>query len=78
MLEDDAPATEIFFAEDSGFFLISDEAPHADDAVPEDFRVVCLDCLIDEHPEAGEGMDIARHYGEAWLEGGVWMGGEAA
>jgi hypothetical protein len=73
MLEDDAPATEIFFAEDSGFFLVSDEAPHADDATPEDFRAVCLGCLLEIHPEAARGMDLAKQHGEEWLEDGSWV-----
>jgi len=29
--------------------------------------LVCVDCLLDEHPELGRGLDLAREHGEiAW------------
>ena len=31
---------------------------------------VCLDCLLDEHPELGRGLDIAlEHRGAEWRDG---------
>jgi hypothetical protein len=38
-----------------------------------DLRPVCLACLIDRHPEAGRGMDAAKHLGAARLVDGVWL-----
>jgi hypothetical protein len=38
---------------------------------------VCLHCLIDDHPEIGRGLDIAREYGVADLdENGEWGVGD--
>lgn len=37
----------------------------------------CLGCLVDEHPEVGPGLDIARRHGVADLDdGGVWVVGD--
>jgi len=36
---------------------------------------VCLHCLLDDHPELGRGLDLAREYGEALLEDGEWVAG---
>jgi hypothetical protein len=33
---------------------------------------VCLHCLIEEVPEIGRGMDVARRHGEAIRKRGVW------
>jgi hypothetical protein len=36
---------------------------------------MCLGCLIDDHPEIGRGLDLAREYGVADLDGdGGWVG----
>jgi hypothetical protein len=38
---------------------------------------VCLDCLIDDNPEIGRALDIAREYGVADLdETGEWVIGD--
>jgi hypothetical protein len=39
----------------------------------DDLRVVCLGCLLDHHPEAGRGMDLAKRRGAARLVDGVWL-----
>ena len=39
----------------------------------DDLRVVCLGCLLDNHPEAGIGMDLAKRRGAARLVDGVWL-----
>jgi hypothetical protein len=40
---------------------------------------VCLDCLIDDHPELGRGLDIAREYGVADLDdSGEWVVGDVS
>ena len=41
--------------------------------------LVCLHCLIDDHPEIGRGLDIAREYGVADLDDeGEWVVGDLA
>jgi hypothetical protein len=38
---------------------------------------VCLRCLVNDHPELGRGLDIAREYGVADLdENGEWAVGD--
>jgi hypothetical protein len=68
---------------DSGFTVLFDDAPEPDDLPdagddpPEGITVVCLHCLLDDHPEIGRGLDIAREYGVADLdENGVWVVGD--
>lgn len=61
---------------DSGFTVLLSDAPHADDLTDDDPRLatVCVHCLIERHPEAGRGLDLARRNGEANrnLETGDW------
>jgi hypothetical protein len=39
--------------------------------------LVCLRCLVDDHPELGRGLDIAREHGVADLgENGEWVVGD--
>jgi hypothetical protein len=38
---------------------------------------VCLNCLIEDHPGIGRGLDVAREYGVADLdENGEWVVGD--
>jgi hypothetical protein len=61
--------------------VLFDNAPDPKD-VPEDnptehpgITLVCLRCLVDDYPEFGHGLDVAREYGAADLdEGGAWVG----
>jgi HNH endonuclease len=55
------PVTRVIYGEGEFTLLdaeMADENPGERDN--EEFHVVCLDCLLDQHPEAGAGMDIAR------------------
>jgi hypothetical protein len=66
---------------DSGFTVIFDDAPDpvevGDQADHPGVSLVCLDCLVDDHPEIGRGLDIAREYGVADLdESGEWVVGD--
>lgn len=56
---------------DSGFLVVFSDAPPSDE-VDEDApsELLCLHCLIDEHPEVGAALDLARVHGEVWLDGG--------
>lgn len=59
---------------DSGFLVVYSDAPAPGDAdVGADTTWICLHCLIDERPEVGAALDMARELGEVWLaEDGVW------
>ena len=62
---------------DSGFSVLFDDAPDPDDVTPGDPRVqwVCLHCLIDDNPEIGRGLEVARGWGAADLDDdGEWVG----
>jgi hypothetical protein len=56
------------------------DAPDPDEVEPDDPRItlVCLFCLIEDHPELGRGLEIARRFGVADLdEDGVWIMGDS-
>jgi hypothetical protein len=60
---------------EGGFTLLdaemADENP--DDHELAEFRVVCESCVIETHPEAARGMDIARRAGSSRFHAGIWM-----
>jgi hypothetical protein len=61
---------------DSGFAIWTSPPDTTGDSV-----LVHVDCLLDSHPEIGEGMDLARKHGEAirdrdgnrWHPPGGWV-----
>ena len=65
---------------DSGFTVLFDDAPEPDEVQGADdprVTLVCLDCLLDDHPELGRGLDSARQYGVADLdEKDEWVVGD--
>lgn len=66
LVETDAAAHRVFyFPPPDESFMVLDAAVPADPAglEPSDFRTLCLGCLLDQHPEAGRGMDVARQAG---------------
>jgi hypothetical protein len=80
------PAVTVAYEEpmgdwDSGSSVLFDDAPTSEDldALPRDthphdvqgLEVVCLHCLINDHPEIGRGMDIARAAFSGGDEAGV-------
>jgi hypothetical protein len=73
------PAKTISYLEpigewDSGFMVVLDDVPAAEDLSGDELSVpVCLGCLVEEHPEVGRGLDLAREHGEiAWGDDG-WV-----
>ncbi len=72
---------EPMWASDSGFSVLFDDAPDPEDlpavgdSLPPGITLVCLHCLVDEHPEIGRGLDLARVHGVADLDDdGEWVG----
>jgi hypothetical protein len=79
------PAFSIGYVEpmwpgDSGYTVIFDDAPDqekVDRPEQPETSLVCLHCLIEDHPEIGSGLDIAREYGVADLnDDGEWVVGD--
>jgi hypothetical protein len=69
------PVTRVFYG-DGGFTLLDRamQEENPDDHELEEFHAVCLDCLLERHPEAGAGMDVARRGGSSrFVEGHGWM-----
>ena len=66
--------------------VLFEDAPDPDDlpdfdgeSLPEGITLVCLHCLINDHPEIGRGLDLAREYGVADLDDNdEWVVGESA
>lgn len=50
------------------------------DELPEGITLVCLHCLINDHPEIGRGLDLAREHGVAVLDDNDedWIVGDAS
>jgi hypothetical protein len=69
---------------DSGFTVIFDDAPspenvakYANPTKVPGIRWMCLGCLLEEHPEVGRGLDIARQHRVADLDdNGEWVIGD--
>lgn len=65
---------------DAGFMLLYDDAPEHGSELAEDderVRLICLDCLLDEQPGIGRGLDLARRHGTADLtDDGEWIAGD--
>jgi hypothetical protein len=76
-------ATVIYHGEspplDSGYTVLfadaPEELPDLDDPC---LHTVCLHCLIELHPEAGRGLDLAKKHGTADRdpETGEWFAGD--
>jgi hypothetical protein len=81
---EELPAFSIGFDEplsssDSGFTVLFEDAPDPGDVddptTHPGISIVCLGCLLDDHPEIGRGLDVAREFGAADLDdGGEWVG----
>ena len=62
---------------DSGFTVLFDDAPELEEvqgAEHPGISFVCLDCLIDDHPDLGRGLDLAREHGAADRNDDGWVG----
>jgi hypothetical protein len=59
---------------DSGFTVLLSDAPERpEDADDDDMETMCLHCLIEDHPEVGRGLDLAKKKGHAdRSEDGTW------
>jgi hypothetical protein len=74
---------------DSGFSVLFSDAPDpeslptpraGDTELPEGISLMCLHCLIDEYPEIGRGLDMAREHGVVILDDNDehWIPGDAS
>ena len=67
---------------DSGFTVLFDDAPEPDEVQGADdprISLVCLDCLLDDHPEIALGLSVAREFGVADLdEDDEWIAGDVS
>jgi hypothetical protein len=75
MLLEHAPAVRVLYDKCEDGFVLLDASMPGDPAETreDDQRVVCLGCLLDNHPEAGIGMDLAKRRGAARLVDGDWL-----
>jgi hypothetical protein len=69
-----APHRVLYFEEDRSYLVLDADTPEDPSAVSErDLRPICLGCLLDRHPEAARGMDVAQRTGGARLVEGQWL-----
>lgn len=67
----EAPPVAVIYAPDPSmvfFSVVFSDAPPpcTDDVVDgEDVELVCAHCLVDEYPEVGRGLDLAKQIGDA-------------
>lgn len=54
------------------FTLVLDRERDDDETPMNDYALVCMHCLIDEHPELGRAMDLAKRTGSAFRIDGSW------
>jgi hypothetical protein len=72
------PVTRIY-GEDGSYILLDEACPESGDEYDGELTVVCLGCLLDQRPELGRGLDLAKRHRVAHRdEAGDWVGGEAA
>jgi hypothetical protein len=57
--------------------LVLDRERDDDETPMEEYASVCLHCLIDEHPELGRAIDLAKETGSAYRVDGEWREEEA-
>jgi hypothetical protein len=69
-----AAPTRVHYCADGSFLLFdADASEDPSEHDPEKMVVVCAHCLIEQHPAAGRGMDVAQRRGAARYEGGTWV-----
>ena len=49
------------------FVLVLDAERDDDETDADEYKIVCLHCLIDEHSELGRAIDVAKERGSAHL-----------
>jgi hypothetical protein len=54
------------------FTLVLDHDRSDDETDMDEYAFVCLHCLIDEHPELGRAIDLAKRTGSAYRINGSW------
>jgi hypothetical protein len=59
-------------ADDSGLVVLREDAPREGPNDDTPWELVSVECLFDEWPGIGRGLDLAREHGAAELVGGQW------
>lgn len=73
------PAKAVSFLEpvgswDSGFMVVLEDVPEPEElSGDERSHPFCLACLLDEHPEVGSGLDLARVHGQVVWDDDGWV-----
>lgn len=61
-------------ANDSGFTILMADGPKETLPTEDQLSTRCLACIIEAHPEAGRGLDLAQERGAAELDSnGEWQ-----
>jgi hypothetical protein len=65
---------------DSSYTILYQDAPDPEELEGKidgpGSELVCMNCLLDEDPALGRGLDLAREHGVADLEDGKWVVGD--
>ena len=75
------PAKAISYLEpeerwETGHMVVLEDVPEPEElSGDESSRLVCVDCLLEEQPEVGSGLDLARVHGQVvWdVSSGGWV-----
>jgi hypothetical protein len=54
-----------------GFIVL--DRDRDDDVIPDDYEFFCLNCFVDERPELGRALDLAKQSGSACRIDGEWQ-----
>jgi hypothetical protein len=66
------PITRIY-GENGSFVLLDENCPLDANDYTGELVVVCLSCLLDQHPDVGHALDLANAYGSAHLADDEWV-----
>lgn len=76
-VDEGASPTRVLY-DGSNFLLLGATVPYTDpDGYEGRLVPICERCLLEQHPQAGRGMDLAKRHRAAHVdEHGAWIGGE--
>jgi hypothetical protein len=70
-----APVVRILGSDDDSFILLDEDCPENADDYDGELVVICMGCILEQHPEVGRGLDLAKRYGSARYraDGDEWV-----